>query len=45
MNTAADFAVVRRHADVRRELAIPHCRHWPLIEYPEKLVEFILAEE
>lgn len=45
MNTAADFAVVREHADVRRELVIRDCRHWPLIEDPGTLVEFILAEE
>jgi pimeloyl-ACP methyl ester carboxylesterase len=45
MNSAADFAVVRRHADVRRELSIPDCRHWPLIEDPQALIDFILAEE
>jgi pimeloyl-ACP methyl ester carboxylesterase len=45
MNTAADFAVVRRHADVRRELTIRDCRHWPLIEEPQALIDFILAEE
>lgn len=45
MNTAADFAVVRQHADVRRELSIRDCRHWPLVEDPGALVEFILARE
>ncbi len=45
MNTAADFAIVREHADVRRELVIPDCRHWPLIEAPQTLTHFILSEE
>jgi pimeloyl-ACP methyl ester carboxylesterase len=45
MNTAADFAIVRQHADVRRELSIPDCRHWPLVEDPQALTDFILAEE
>lgn len=45
LNTAADFAIVRRHADVRRELVVPDCRHWPLIEHPQALIDFILAEE
>jgi pimeloyl-ACP methyl ester carboxylesterase len=45
MNTATDFAIVRTHADVRRELVIKQCKHWPLIEAPEVLVDFILAEE
>lgn len=45
MNTAADFAIVRQHADVRRELSISDCRHWPLIENPRALIDFILAEE
>jgi pimeloyl-ACP methyl ester carboxylesterase len=45
MNTEADLAIVRRHADVRRELIIRHCRHWPLIEHPRALADFILAEE
>jgi len=45
MNTPADFAIVRAHADVRRELTIRDCRHWPLIEDPQALIDFILAEE
>ncbi|WP_410608107.1 alpha/beta fold hydrolase [Amycolatopsis sp. lyj-109] len=45
MNTAADFEIVRRHADVRRELIVRNCRHWPLIEDPQALVDFILAKE
>lgn len=45
MNTAADFAIVRRHADVRRELVIRNCRHWPLIEDPQALIDFIVAKE
>jgi pimeloyl-ACP methyl ester carboxylesterase len=45
MNSAADFAIVRQHVDVRRELVIPDCRHWPVIEAPEALTEFILSDE
>ncbi len=44
MNTAADVAVARQHADVQRELVIKNCRHWPLIESPGTLTDFILAE-
>jgi hypothetical protein len=45
MNTAADVAVVRECADVRRELVVKGCRHWPLIEAPDTLVDFLLAED
>jgi pimeloyl-ACP methyl ester carboxylesterase len=44
MNTAADVDCARRHAYIQRELVIPGCRHWPPIEAPGKLIEFILAE-
>lgn len=43
MNTAADAALVREHADVRRELVVKDCRHWPLLEAPDILAEFIIS--
>jgi pimeloyl-ACP methyl ester carboxylesterase len=43
MNTAADVDSVRHHADVHRELVVEGCRHWPPIEAPETLIDFILA--
>lgn len=45
MNTAADVAIVRQHADVRREYVVPNCRHWPPIEAPQALADFIIAVE
>jgi pimeloyl-ACP methyl ester carboxylesterase len=45
MNTAADVAIVRQHADVRREFVVPNCRHWPPIESPKALVDFIIAAD
>jgi pimeloyl-ACP methyl ester carboxylesterase len=44
MNTADDASIVRQHADVRRELVIPNCRHWPPIESPKVLADFIVSE-
>ncbi|HEX6872568.1 MAG TPA: alpha/beta hydrolase, partial [Micromonosporaceae bacterium] len=45
MNMAADFDEVRQRVPVSRELIVPECGHWPLIEAPDLLVDFILRGE
>jgi pimeloyl-ACP methyl ester carboxylesterase len=46
MNQAADFELVRELArKVTRVDVVPECGHWPLIEHPKRLVDFILTEE
>jgi pimeloyl-ACP methyl ester carboxylesterase len=41
----ADIARVRQLAHVAREATIDNCGHWPWLEDPTKLVEFILESE
>ena len=39
--TAEDLRRTREIMAVQQELAIPHCGHWPMLEKPEILAEFI----
>lgn len=38
-----DIQQARRHMNVRRELEIADCGHWPMIEQPPILTEFLLS--
>ena len=41
--TRQDIQQARRHMNVKRELEIPDCGHWPMIEKPSTLIEFLLS--